>query len=103
MREQPTPRPRRNAWPRLMREFDAADYLGIGITMLNDRGPAPKRDENKIGNRKLWDIRDLDRWADAVDGQPLTAEEVQAESRNVEKRFLEGRKKRGKSDERHTG
>lgn len=102
MREIPVV-PARSRWPRLLDEVAAAEYLSIGVTMLNERGPPPKRDQDKLGNRKRWDIRDLDRWADALDGQPLTAEEVHAESRNVEERFLAGRRKRGKSDERHTG
>jgi len=54
-------------WPRLMRRPEAAAYLGIGVTMLDEHGPAPKR----LGRRVLYDIRDLDRWADALDGQPL--------------------------------
>lgn len=76
-------------WPRLLGERLAADYLGIGATTLRDRGPEPK----KIGSRTLWDRRDLDRWADALDGQPLTDEEKAAESREVERRFLEARGK----------
>lgn len=54
-------------WPRLMRADLAAQYLGIGTTTLSQDGPAPKRK----GRRVLYDIRDLDRWADALDGQPL--------------------------------
>lgn len=80
----------RPAWPRLMSERDAAAYLSIGGTTLRDRGPAPK----KVGSRTLWDRRDLDRWADALDGQSLTEQESIAESKDVERRFLEGRKER---------
>jgi hypothetical protein len=76
-------------WPRLMGERDAAAYLSIGSTTLREKGPAPR----KIGSRTLWDRRDLDRWADALDGQPLTTSETQIESREVERRFLEGRRK----------
>lgn len=54
-------------WPRLMCAELAALYLGIGTTTLSQDGPAPKRK----GKRKLYDIQDLDRWADALDGQPL--------------------------------
>lgn len=86
-------RPALPDWPRLMGEQLAAAYLGIGVTMLNEKGPAPKRDADLIGNRKLWDRRDLDRWADALAGQPLTGEEADAESRDVERRFFEGRRK----------
>ena len=76
-------------WPRLLSERLAADYLGIGATTLRERGPEPK----KVGSRTLWDRRDLDRWADALDGQPLTEQESIAESKDVERRFLEGRGK----------
>lgn len=78
-------------WPRLMSERDAAAYLSIGGSTLRARGPAPR----KIGSRTLWDRRDLDRWVDALDGQPLTPEEVVAESDEVERRFLERRQQRG--------
>lgn len=71
--------------PRLMREEEAARYLSIGTTMLRERGPAPK----KIGRRALWDIRDLDRWADALDGQPLDEADESKEAAEVERRFLE--------------
>jgi hypothetical protein len=74
-------------WPRLMREADAAAYLSIGTTTLRQRGPAPL----KLGARTLWDRRDLDRWADALDDQPLGEADAAAESREVERRFLEGR------------
>ncbi|ALJ15326.1 MerR family transcriptional regulator [Sphingopyxis macrogoltabida] len=54
-------------WPRLMSVELAALYLGIGTTTLSQDGPVPKRK----GRRILYDIQDLDRWADALDGQPL--------------------------------
>lgn len=54
-------------WPRLMSVELAAAYIGIGMSTLRDRGPEPKR----FGSRVLYDRRDLDRWADALDGQPL--------------------------------
>lgn len=78
-------------WPRLMGERDAAAYLSIGTTMLRTRGPEPR----KVGSRTLWDRRDLDRWADALDGQPLSETDTQAESREVERRFLEGLRNKG--------
>jgi hypothetical protein len=71
-------------WPRLMREPMAAAYLSIGISTLRERGPTPKRD----GRSRLYDRKDLDRWADALGGQPLTVDEQRAESREVERRFL---------------
>ncbi len=74
-------------WPRLMSEPDAAAYLSISPTTLRQRGPKPK----PLGSRRLWDRRDLDRWVDALDGQPLGPVEIAEESAEVERRFLEGR------------
>ena len=79
------------AWPRLMGEDMAADYLSIGRTTLRDKGPEPKH----VGRRALWDIRDLDRWADRLDDQPLDEGEQHAEAAEVERRFLERRRGRG--------
>lgn len=62
-------------WPRLMRVEQAAAYLSIGTTTLREHGPAPKR----LGARVLYDRRDLDRWADALGGLPLDAEQRAAE------------------------
>lgn len=70
-------------WPRLMGVDLAARYLGIGATTLRDKGPTPKR----IGARVLYDRRDLDRWADTLDGQPLDAGERQAEGNDMLKRI----------------
>lgn len=75
-------------WPRLMPEPMAAAYLQIGTTTLRDCGPAPKR----LGRSVRWDRRDLDRWTDTLDGQPLSAAEELAESAEVERRFLERRR-----------
>jgi hypothetical protein len=75
-------------WPRLMGEDLAALYLGIGRTMLDEAGPAPKR----IGRRKLYDRRDLDRWADALGGQPLTEPQAREEAAEVERRWRDKRK-----------
>ncbi len=77
-------------WPRLMSEPDAAAYLSISPSTLRQRGPAPK----PLGSRRLWDRRDLDRWCDALDGQPLTAVEQAEESSQVERRFIEERARR---------
>jgi hypothetical protein len=72
-------------WPRLLNEGLAAAYLSIGTTTLWKRGPAPRR----IGRRALWDIRDLDRWADRLADQPLDEKGEQEEAAEVERRFLE--------------
>lgn len=75
-------------WPRLMGEQMASDYLSIGATTLREKGPSPK----KYGRRRLYDRRDLDRWADRLDEQPLDAREQQEEAAEVERRFLEKRR-----------
>lgn len=68
----------------------AAAYLSIGTTLLREKGPQPKRQ----GKRRLYDRRDLDRWADRLDGQPLDTDAQQAEAAEVERRFLEKRRGR---------
>jgi hypothetical protein len=72
-------------WPRLMSEELATRYLSIGRTMLAEKGPAPQL----IGRRKLWDRRDLDRWADRLSGQQLDQEQLEKEQDEVERRFKE--------------
>lgn len=76
-------------WPRLMCAELAASYVGLSETTLRESGPAPKR----WGRRVLYDRHDLDRWADRLGGQPLSVAEQQAESADVERRFLERRKR----------
>ena len=75
-------------WPRLMSEDTAALYLSIGTSTLRVAGPKPKR----LGRRVLYDIRDLDRWADGLDGQPLDERARLEEAAEVERRFLEKRR-----------
>lgn len=91
MHEADLSRPRMPNWPRLMSEELAAQYLGIGTTNLRENGPQPKRH----GRRRLYDIRDLDRWADALSGQPLDEKGEQDEAAEQERRFLEKRRARG--------
>lgn len=85
----PVERLSRPDWPRLMRESDAAAYLSIGTTLLRDLLP-PK----KIRGRSVWDRRDLDRLADGLDGQPLDESGLAAQSKAVERAWLEQRAKR---------
>lgn len=73
------------AWPRLMSITLAADYLSISPATLRERGPQAVQ----LGRRVLYDRVALDRWADRLSGQPLTPAETAAESREVERRFLE--------------
>ena len=72
-------------WPRLMRAPLAAAYLGIGETTLRTHGPTPKR----LGGAVLYDIRDLDRWADALGGQPLDDSARAAEGGDMLHRVLQ--------------
>lgn len=74
-------------WPRLMDIELAAAYLSRSPTVIRERGPKPKRD----GRSVLYDRHDLDRWADALGGQPLTSEQRGKEAQEVERRFLERR------------
>lgn len=76
-------------WPRLMAIDLASAYLGLSATTLRANGPSPKA----YGKRRLYDRRDLDRWADRLGGQPLSVLEEQAEASEVERRFLERRKR----------
>lgn len=69
-------------WPRLMDVELAASYLGIGASTLRESGPEPKR----LGRRVLYDRRDLDRWADALGGQPLDEPKRAAETDDVARR-----------------
>lgn len=78
-------------WPRLLSADLAAAYLSISVTNLRENGPQPKRH----GRRTLYDLQDLNRWADRLDGQPLDAREEEEESAEVERRFLERRRARG--------
>jgi hypothetical protein len=75
-------------WPRLMSEELAARYLGLGATTLESLPIAAKR----IGRRKLYDRRDLDRWADALGGQPLDTTAAEETARDVEQRWRNRRK-----------
>lgn len=74
-------------WPRLMAVELAAAYLGIGRSTLEERGPKAKA----VGRRRLYDRHDLDRWADVLDGQPLTDTQAEMESHEVERRWRDRR------------
>jgi hypothetical protein len=84
-------RPTLPDWPRLMGEDMAAAYVSLSATTLREKGPAPAR----LGKRRLYDRHVLDSWADRLAGQPLTAQEMQQEASEVERRFLEKRRARG--------
>lgn len=69
-------------WPRLMGVEMAAAYLSIGTTSLRDSGIEPRRH----GRRVLYDRADLDRWADALAGQPLDEPARAAEGGDIARR-----------------
>jgi hypothetical protein len=75
-------------WPRLMGERMAADYLSIGTTALREKAPKPK----KIGGRSLWDVRDLDRFADSLGQATTSYQDEEAVAADVERRWLARRK-----------
>jgi hypothetical protein len=89
------------AWPRLMDVTLAAAYLSRSETVIRERGPKPKRD----GRSVLYDIRDLDRWADSLDaeeagqdghGRPPPADnDPAAAAAAEEERFFARRRRRG--------
>lgn len=78
-------------WPRLLSASDAAEYLSISRTFLREHGPKPKSCRRRV----LYDIQDLDRWADRLDGQPLDESDEAREAAEVERRFVEKRGARG--------
>ncbi|OOZ34318.1 helix-turn-helix transcriptional regulator [Solemya velesiana gill symbiont] len=45
---------------RCLSKLQAAQYLGIGVTLLTEIGPLPI----KLGRRCLYDVVDLDAWLD---------------------------------------
>ena len=87
-------RPVRARWPRLLKEPEACEYLSIGKSTLRDHGPQPKH----LGRSVLYDIRDLDRWADRLEDQPLEENDRVKEAAHVEDEFFRRRaEKRGRA------
>ena len=80
-------------WPRLLSEADAADYLSIGATMFRGLGIKARR----VGRRVLYDIRDLDRWVDRMEEQPIAAVDHLRESADEEERFFARRQASGRN------
>lgn len=89
--DRPIGRTRLPDWPRLMSAELAAAYVGISETTFRELAPVSAK---AIGRRRLYDRKDLDRWADALDGQPLDAGEEESHKRDVERAWLESRKGR---------
>lgn len=76
------------AWPRLMSAPIAAAYLSLSETTIREHGPKAKR----YGKRVLWDINDLNRWADALGDQPLDEKQQKAEAASITEAWLRNRK-----------
>ncbi|WP_311267069.1 hypothetical protein [Sphingobium sp. WCS2017Hpa-17] len=75
-------------WPRLMDAEMAAAYFGLSAGTFRALGIQSR----SIGRRVVWDRVDLDRYADRLSGQPLTALDRAAEASEVERNFLERRR-----------
>jgi hypothetical protein len=58
---------------RCLTREQAADYLGIGLTLLTEMGPPPVR----FGRRCVYDVVDLDRWLDEHKQRGRARKEVQ--------------------------
>ena len=57
---------------RCLTKEQAADYLGIGVTLLLQTGPPPV----KIGRRSVWDVVDLDAWLENYKGRGRAGKEI---------------------------
>ena len=56
---------------RCLTKEQAAEYLGIGVTLLLQAGPPPI----KIGRRLIWDVIDLNAWLDEYKGRGRAGKE----------------------------
>ena len=62
----PSP-PHSTILPRVLSREQAADYVGLGVTFFDKQVKAGLfPDSVRIGSRKLWDIRQLDRALDSL-------------------------------------
>lgn len=55
--------------PRLLPRKLAAEYCGVSVTHFLSK-VAPYVPAGKIGEKRVWDVRKLDRWIDQLDGTP---------------------------------
>ncbi len=76
-------------WPRLMPLDTAAAYFGVSANTFRSLGIVPRN----IGARVLFDRRDLDLFADRLGNQPLAADDRQRAMDNVERAFLDRRRR----------
>ncbi len=58
--------------PRCLSRVQAAEYLGIGVTLLKRIGPVPIH----LGRRLVYDLVDLDAWLDEHKGRGRAMKEV---------------------------
>jgi predicted DNA-binding transcriptional regulator AlpA len=62
-----SPSPLSTPWPRGLSRSQAAAYVGLGVTFFDKQVKAGLfPDSVRIGSRKLWDIRQLDRALDSL-------------------------------------
>jgi hypothetical protein len=60
--------------PRLLNRQQAAEYCGVCVTTFMTH-VAPQVGPVEIGAKRLWDVRKLDRWIDALSvGMPEPAQ-----------------------------
>lgn len=78
-------------WPRLMPLRYAAAYFGICPATFRALDIKPRR----FGRRVVWDRQDLDRYADLLGGRPQEGRSAATTAREVERRFLERRRRNG--------
>lgn len=70
--------------PRFHSKEEAARYLGVGVTTFLGFGIVPVN----IGRRVVWDHQSLDIFADRLVGKPLTGNDRDRASSDVEAAFL---------------
>jgi hypothetical protein len=57
---------------RCLNKRQAAEYLGIGVTLLSQIGPRPIQ----LGRRRVYDVVDLDTWLDDYKTRGRASKEV---------------------------
>lgn len=76
-------------WPELMSVDMAAAYFSVSPNTFRSFGiSAIER-----GRRVLYDRHDLDRYADRLSGQPLTASDRERVAVDIEREFFERRRR----------
>ena len=78
-------------WPRLLSINGVAEYLSVSPNTVRTLNFKPVR----IGRRVLFDIRAIDLYVDMMSDLPIPEADRAAASKEQERRFFEGRKRRG--------